>query len=572
MIPVKRLLFIIIVVCFGFISTGLLTADETGQKIDQLAAKLVKPGAPGFALAIVKDGKIVHKNGYGLAHLDYDVPITPRTVFYMGSVSKQFVAFAVVLLEAKGKLGFDDDIHKYIPELPDYGSTITIRHLIHHTGGIRGYLMLLDLGGLDFDHYHTGSDVIKHILTRQKNLDFKPGERYKYSNSGYLILAETVKRVSGMSFREFTQKNILDPLGMKNSHFLDDYSEVVKHRAISYRRDKKKGYKTYVSRFDLVGSGGLYATVEDLFHWDQNFYHGKVGGEAAINTMLTRGKLNNGEELDYAFGLVHGTYKGLKTVGHTGGLFGYRAYILRFPGQRFSVFVISNDGGFNTVKVARGAADMYLAKEIKQAAEKAAKDKKKSKKKKKLRFVKLSRKHLDNKTGAYRNPKNGNMVTVKVKENQLAAAMGNTKMVLSPVAKNRFKIVKPEVDIMVHFVRKGKDKTSRFAVESRDLETGKLRDFFEPVTAAKPTEEYLQQYTGAYSSEELNVTYTFVVRDGKLYVEFRTGPDTHLKPTIKDEFLLWGAFFRFTRDDTGKVAGFNLINGNVTPIPFEKLK
>jgi CubicO group peptidase (beta-lactamase class C family) len=551
------------------LTTAYLFPDAASDRVDKLAAQWVKPGAPGFALAVVKDGKIIYKNGYGLANLEWDAPITPKTVFYMGSVSKQFVAFAVALLESRGKLSFNDDIRKYIPEMPDYGDIITLRHLIHHISGIRGYLMLMDLGGLDIDHYHTQEEVIKHILVRQKNLDFKPGERFKYSNSGYLLLAEIVKRVSGMSFREFARKNILEPLGMKHSRFLDNHAEIVKNRAISYAPDKKLGYRAYISRFDQVGSGGLYSTVEDLFLWDQNFYHGKVGGKALLETLLTRGKLNNNEEIRYAFGLIHGEYKGLKTVSHTGGLLGYRALLLRFPAQKFSVICISNAGNFNVTRLGNEVADIYLADLFEK---KPAKDKKKKKTKKKIRFAKLSRKHLYNKSGTYRNPKNGTMVTMSVKDGHLTALIMNTELVLEPLHKTRFKVVKPEIDTIVDFIRKGKSKTAPFVIEARKFSSGELTNTYEPVEAVEPTKEYLQEYTGAFFSDELNVTYTFVVRDGKLFVEFRTAPETHLRPTIKDEFSLQGVLYQFSRNSSGHIDGFGFKMRGVTPLPFKRLK
>ncbi|MCP5104890.1 MAG: serine hydrolase, partial [bacterium] len=332
--------------------------------VDKVFEEWNKPGSPGCALAVVKDGKIIYKKGYGLANLELDVPITPQTVFYIGSVSKQFVAFAVALLEARGKLDFDDDIRKYVPEMPDYGTTITIRNLIHHTSGIRGYLMLLDMAGLDLGFYHKAEDVINNVIARQKNLNFKPGEKYQYSNSGYLILADIVRRVSGKSFRQFVHENIFKPLGMKNSRFHDNYKELIKNRATSYLTSKGE-YVNFMSTFDLVGSGGLYTTVEDLFLWDQNFYHYKVGGPELFKTIHTKGKLNNGEETNYAFALMHGNYKGLKTVEHSGGLGGYVSVLMRFPGQEFSVIILANAGNFNQQRFAHRVADIFLADQFK---------------------------------------------------------------------------------------------------------------------------------------------------------------------------------------------------------------
>jgi CubicO group peptidase (beta-lactamase class C family) len=542
-----------------FFSFSPLFADDASDQVDKLLAPWNVPGSPGCALAIIKDGKIIYKNGYGEANIELGVPITPNTVFYIGSISKQFVAFSVALLESRGKLNFDDDIRQYIPEFPDYGHLITIGHLIHHTSGIRGYLTLMDLAGMDIGYFHQAEEVIKELLKRQKVLNFKPGEKFQYSNSGYLLLAEIVRRVSGMSFREFARKHILKPLGMENSHFHDNYSELIKNRASSYFPDKKNKYKNFISTFDLVGSGGLYTTVEDLFLWDRNFYHYQVGGKAVIETVLTRGKLNNHEEIDYAFGLGHGEYKGLKTVEHGGALGGYRGMLLRFPGQQFSVICLSNFAAFNPSSTCYRVADIYLKDQLKPLPEKE--------KTKKIRFKKLSLKHLENKNGAYRNPQNKHIVKISadLQNNQLKAQMNGTKLIMAPISKTEFKVVEPARDIIAKFTRK--DKKSPFTIQI--FIEGRLQDTYEPVALASPSPEDLQEYMGEFFSEELNVTYKFVIRKGKLFVKFRTAPDLPLKPTIRDEFELNRIWYQFSRDKEGKIKGFTLVVEDIMRIPFE---
>lgn len=223
-----------------FLAGSSAFADELTDKVDQLFTKWDKPGSPGCALSIVKDGKIVYKKGYGMANLELDVPITPATCFYIGSCSKQFVAFAVALLESRGKLSFDDDIRTFFPGMPDYGEPVTVRHLIHHTSGIRSYLELAELAGLGLNYFHKGEEVVR-LIARQKALNFKPGEQHLYSNSGYLMLAEIVRIVSGQSFRQFADVNIFKPLGMTHSRFHDNYRELLKNRATSYFPGKGGG-------------------------------------------------------------------------------------------------------------------------------------------------------------------------------------------------------------------------------------------------------------------------------------------------------------------------------------------
>lgn len=336
------------------------------SKVDALFAAWDNRNSPGCALAVIKDGAIAYKRGYGMADLEHDVPISPNTVFYIGSTSKQFVTTCILLLAEQGKLALDDDLRKFIPEFPQYSKPITIRHLVHHTSGIRDYLTLWELSGRSYLDYMPEQAVLD-MICRQKELNFTPGEQHLYSNSCYFLLGVIVKRVSGKTLKEFAHENIFAPLGMKNSHFHDDNKHLVKNRAFGYAKTDNGEFGNLTMRFDLVGSGGLYTTVEDLLLWDRNFYNNKLGkgGQTLIDKMLTNGKLNNGEEVNYAFALTNGVYRGAKTVSHGGALGGYRAQLLRFPGHRFSVVILSNLASFNPTALAYKVADIYLAEHLK---------------------------------------------------------------------------------------------------------------------------------------------------------------------------------------------------------------
>ena len=361
MIKSKKIWIISVILLFLVSSAW---GGDLHSDVNKVFVRWDRADSPGCALAVVKDGQIVYKKGYGMANLELDVPITPESVFYIGSVSKQFVAFCVALLAEQGKLSLEDDIRKYLPEMPDYGRPITIRHLIHHTGGIRDYLELESIAGIPFGTYHE-QDAL-NLLLRQKELNFRPGEENSYSNSGYFLLGVIVNRVSGKSLRQFAEENIFEPLNMNNSRFHDDYAELIKKRATGYYDRGKGEYKNFISTFDCVGSGGLFTSVEDLFLWDQNFYHHKAGGKEVMDLMHTREILNNGTILDYAFGLVIGEYRGLKIVEHGGSLGGYRTDLLRFPDQRFSVILLSNLSSFDPSRLARQVADIYLADEFEE--------------------------------------------------------------------------------------------------------------------------------------------------------------------------------------------------------------
>lgn len=344
-----------------------LSADLR-QRIDSVFGYWNRTDAPGCALAIVQDGQIIYKKGYGMADLEHGIPIQPSSVFYAGSVSKQFVAMSILLLEEAGKLSIEDEVHQYIPELPDYDTPITIRHLLHHISGLRDYLSLIELRGrsyLDFMPKQAALDLI----FRQKGLNFQPGEQYSYSNTGYLLLATIVERISGKTLRQFARENIFEPLGMSHSFFNDNLYELVNNRAFGYRTGAEGGFEPLFMRFSLVGSGGLYTTVEDLYQWDQNFYHNKLGKQqqSLIEKMQTDGKLNNGTSAGYAFAMTNGTYRGLANIGHTGSLGGYRAYYVRYPAQQFSIILLGNVAELAPTNLARQVADILLDKAFTEA-------------------------------------------------------------------------------------------------------------------------------------------------------------------------------------------------------------
>ena len=319
-------------------------------------------GRPGCALAIVQDGELIYQRGYGMADLEHDIPITPGSVFYAGSVSKQFVATCILLLQEQGKLDIDDDVRRYVPELPDYGFPITLRHLLHHTSGLRDYLDLWILSGRDYLDY-LPDEAVLDLIVRQEGLNFSPGTQYAYSNSGYFLLMTIVERISEQSLRDFAHEHIFKPLGMTHSHFHDDLHHLVPNRAKGYRIAEDGTVQNLLMRFDLVGSGGLYTTVGDLYRWDQNFYNNRLGNkrQSLIDTLQRDGRLNDGRSAGYAFAMINGAYRSLRTISHTGSMGGYRAYYLRFPDQRFSVILLGNFANFTPVPYARRIADLFLA-------------------------------------------------------------------------------------------------------------------------------------------------------------------------------------------------------------------
>jgi CubicO group peptidase (beta-lactamase class C family) len=345
---------------------GRINAQKLGKAVDEVFADLSRPGSPGCAVAVAEGGKIIYEKGYGLANIEESVAITPKTVFDIGSTSKQFTSASILLLEKQGKLSVADDIRKYIPEIPDYGHQITILHLLNHTSGLRDYLTLFELAGVNIDNVTTDDDALA-IVARQKALNFEPGSDWLYSNTGFFLLSVIVKRVSRQTLREFATENIFEPLDMKQTVFRNEHTQLVANRALAYDpKDGSPEFKLNVSYFEQTGDGAVHTSVEDILKWDENFYSGKVGGAAFLNEFQEPGKLNSGKTLEYAKGLFVGTYRGLRFVDHGGSWGGYRAQLLRFPEQHFSVACLCNLGNANPEKRSHRVADIFLAGQMKE--------------------------------------------------------------------------------------------------------------------------------------------------------------------------------------------------------------
>ena len=337
------------------------SAEE--RRVDSLFAQYSRGNTPGVAIAVVRDGKKVLSKGYGLASLEHRVPITPSTVFDVASVSKQFTGLAIAMLVEQGRIKLTDDIRKYIPELGDVGQTITIEHLVHHTSGLRDWPGSLSLAGWRMDDV-VSFDQILDMAYHQRSLNFVPGAEYTYSNTGYNVLAELVKRVSGQSFRAWTDEHLFRPLGMTDTHFRDDHTWVVPNRAFGYAKMGDSSWAATTNNLTALGSSSLFTTVDDLAKWVMNFDDPKVGGATAMAMTRTRGRLNDGTTIPYAFGIVNGEYRGQPIVNHSGSWASFATFVLHFPAQHFGVIVLANTGSVNTGRAAYDIADIYLAKEL----------------------------------------------------------------------------------------------------------------------------------------------------------------------------------------------------------------
>lgn len=537
-------------------SSEKIDADPFAEKVDNLFAEWNKPDSPGAALAVLKDGSVIYKKGHGSAQLEYGIPITPSTIFHVASVSKQFTAFAVTMLAQQGMLSLDDDIRKHLPEVPDFGKTITIKHLIHHTSGIRDQWELLAMAGWRLDDVITKKHILK-MVRHQKDLNFTPGDEHLYCNTGYTLLAEIVERISGQSFRQWTQENIFRPLGMKNTHFHDDHEMIVKNRAYSYSPLDDGGFKKRVLSYANVGATSLFTTVEDLLKWAQNLWDARVGGSKVIEQMQEQEVLNNGEKINYAYGLSIGKHKGLKTVGHGGSDAGFRSRLYLFPDQKFAVAILSNLASFNPTQMALKVADIFLADKIKEDKDEAKKAERK--------IAKVDPAIYDSYVGRYKLPI-GLVIITKENERLKGEWVGQAKFEFFPESETKFFLKIANWHITFHpdeeeYVNK---VTVYMAGENM---TG------ERITPPTITQDLLAEYVGDYYSSELRTTYSMVVEDLKLIAKHQRHEDQILIYADRDHYLGEKWFFnkaQFTRDKDDRINGFLLTGGRVRNLRFNK--
>lgn len=531
--------------------------QDLARSVDAVFAEYAKPGSPGCSLAVIQNGRIAYEKGYGLASLEHGVPIDPKkTVFDIGSTSKQITAASILLLAQDGKLSLDDEVRKHVPELPDYGTPVTIRHLLHHTSGIRDYINLMSMGGINVEDWTTADDALAAIA-RQKRLDFKPGSEHSYSNSGYFLLSQIVERVSGKKMREFAQERIFGPLGMTNTQILDDHTKVIPHRAASYAPARDGGFAVRESNWEQTGDGAVQTTVEDLAKWDQNFYDSKVGGAWLVEQLQTKGTLNDGETIDYSRGLLVAEHRGLRRVSHGGAWAGYRAEMIRFPDQKLSVVTLCNLGTANASGLAQQVADLYLADKLQPQAQPAAAANEAPAGK-----VENAGRYA----GTYWSPGGGLVRRIEARDGKLFYVRGNgNDSELAPLGGDRFRMVEAPVELSFPV-----SATAASGPRRMELVAGGDKPMiFEEVKPVTLNPADLAAYAGTYTSAELDTTWTLAVDGERLVLRRKRGPAIPLKPAFTDAFESPGGLVRFQREGQ-KVLGFLVGAGRARDIKFEK--
>jgi CubicO group peptidase (beta-lactamase class C family) len=496
--------------------------------------------------------RLVVNRSYGLADLERDVPISPSSIFDIGSVRKQFVAAAVLLLVEEGRLSLSDDIRKHFPELPDYGQKITVDHLLTHTSGIRDWTGLRPLAGGNVD--------VVSLILRQRGLNFAPGEEWSYSNSGYVLLTDLVARKSGMSFPDFTRKRLFEPLGMKTTASPADLRDVIKNRALGYEKEGN-GWRVgmYVGNERGSSGGAILSTAADLVIWNDALTSGRLGA-FVTEKLQEQARLNNGRKLSYARGLIVGSYRGGPMVSHSGSAAGYSAWLGRLPAQGLSIAVLCNADETSATALARRVGDQFLpaagagTDEAKVPAAVAE-------------GTDVTRLDLDSKAGLFFSERSGEPLRLLVNNGRLGIGGGPP---LVPVTTDRFRNPSGDLFFMsqdefeLHFLSQ-----DQFELKSKEGKT----TLYRRAQPYSPTAADLLAFAGRYESDELGSIFRMVPgKDGLVvHLEGSSGKGSEIRPVYRDTFQISRVTVRFQRDKDGKVVAFDYSNPVVRNIKFTRL-
>ncbi|HEX9985151.1 MAG TPA: serine hydrolase [Thermoanaerobaculia bacterium] len=524
--------------------------DPRARKVDAMFAELNRAPSPGLAVAVVRDGKVILRRGYGLASIEHNVPITPSTVFDTASLAKQFTGMAIAMLVQDGKLALTDDVRKYVPEFPAFGARpVTIDHLLHHTSGLRDWGILSIAGWHPTDDRITFHQLLK-MAYAQRTLNFEPGDRYRYSNTGYNVLADVIQRVTGRPLRVWMQEQLFGPLGMTNTRVRDDYREVIPNRAYGYARGPNGTYRTSVNNVTGLGSSSVFSTVDDFARWLINMDQATVGGPAAMALTRTPGTLNDGTTSKYAFGVTVGNYRGLRMVTSAGRWASFNTFDAWFPDQRYGVVVFAN--GDESIADAQSAViritDLYLEDDFPPVAPSAPSA---------PEAARALPPPLNGYAGLYRAGADS-FLRVRLNGGALTANVpGEGSVPLAQQSEREFSIEHEDTSESMLFDRDAAGTVSAVTYRGRRWSRATEEDARPPARLA--------DYAGDYDSEELGTSYRVVKKDGALELQHRRRGTIPLTWQWRDEWSSAVDFYfgsvAFRRDATGRVTGF-VVNGD----------
>jgi len=528
------------------------------SRIDSLFSQWNKTSSPGCAVGVVSNDSLIFSKGYGMANLEYGVPITPQTIFHIASVSKQFTAYSILLLEKQGKLNLDDDIRKYLNWFPDLKEKITIRNLLNHTSGVRDQWELLAIAGTRLDDVITQDQIIK-ILAKQQALNFKPGTDWSYSNSGFTLLAEIVRSVSGQTLRQFADSAIFKPLGMKNTHFHDDYTEIEPNRSYSYFTPQKDHYVNAVLSYSNVGATSLFTNIDDMSKWIMNFYTPSVGGQKEIQELTEPALVNGGKVRNYAKGIVADSIYGRQRYQHGGGDAGYKTFISVFPEQRMGFIVFSNLGDVDAQRKNEQLAALFIKDSSVKRSKSSHRDS--------AQAILTDTTILQNYTGNYI-ADDATRFAFTIKDHKFYAITPDRKYhLLITAGTDTWQLF---ADTTLRFIFSGMG--AGHPVTEEIWPVGNHLHWERYDTAAK-TDRQLAEYTGTYYCPELDCSYRISLKDHRLSLSNAKYNDSPLTLYGSDHLTCdfwWMNHLHIIRNAKNQITGFELNGNRVMHLRFVK--
>ncbi|MEM9548384.1 MAG: serine hydrolase domain-containing protein [Bacteroidota bacterium] len=517
-------------------------------------------GQPGLALGITESDQIIYKGFSGFANLDYDISIDQNTVFDIASLSKQITVYCIYLLEAEGKLNLDAPITEYVAGMPDYDEgPITIRHLIHHTSGLRSYLKIKHMVDQTWDGNYSNDDCME-LLTKQQKLNFQPGERHAYSNSGYVLLAEIIAKVSGQSLTDFAKENVFDPIGMKKSFFSEDRNEVVKHRAIGYAHNGNDYERMHFFDSKVIGDGGLHTTLDDLLLWSLFFREGLDNKNQVVHNMLNKGRLLDGTELSYAGGLIHNAISGMPTLGHSGEWAGFRSIQIRFVDEKVSFTLLSNNAEINLWGILYEVIGILYPEDEEETKVTADNSQEIKHDESGTLDQQMDLYALE---GNFFNPIEGYTRKLKVIDNSLHYVRSNS-VSTRLVAKGDHLFSFAGADHVTLNVNPSAQKMTLNIAGSAPIQF----KAYEPI---EYTDSELLNFEGTYYSEELDLTYSVKVDSNTLALHKGNSRIAVFNPVMKEIFNeVHFGYLKFNRED-GNITGFTVNDETVRDILFVRI-
>jgi CubicO group peptidase (beta-lactamase class C family) len=538
------------------------TRDARALAADSVFQRFDRTDSPGCALGVYQDGKVQYARGYGMASLEHGVALSPRSVLDVGSISKQFTAMAVLMLQKEGKLSIDDPIRKYIPEMPAYADKITIRRALSQTSGLRDLYGMMGQTGRTFQ-----GDTIDALraITRSAEPNYEPGARYLYTNSGWILAAQMIYRLTGKTLAQFAEERIFRPLGMHDTRYLADATTIIPNGAEGYAPRTGGGFRLARSTYDgaIVGAGAVHTSVEDFGRWLNNYDAATVGGRDIIETMTTATRLNDGSPATsgptqaYAVGLSVGTVRGLRTVSHGGSWAGYRGHFIRFPDQRFAVATFCNLTTSGPDSLARKVAGVYLADKMQPDSVAAwnatlAAAPSRDATAGSLRAL----------AGVWRNVDRGEVRRTRVVGDTLFS-IGGERTRLVPLDGGWFR---SGLVTAIRFEGDGAAPSRMIVRTATDTVT------FMRADTATLTPAKLAEYAGDYRSEEVEATHTWKVEKDQLVLYMNHRRQGVLEPSYKEGFTRGGTVIDVTRDAQGRIAGFVIQAGRVRNLRFTRVR